>query len=160
MDGGIRLAQQRIYVHAAPELVYQYVSSLGPDARVIERGENELVAEFVTRVGRWRVRTLERVGLEPSERITYEQLRPVVSAQGAEEEFIFHRLANGGCELHYRGLLHPRWGPAGWALTRWLLKPLWDSVIRRHMQELKAGAEARALRSRMFPQPRPQGPLP
>lgn len=156
MDGRIRLAERRLYVHAAPELVYQYVSAFGGDARVLERQGDELVAEFTTRVGRWRLRTLERVRLEPSRRIIYEQLRPLLSARTAHEQFHFQPTANGGCDWAYRGELDPRWGVVGWLLARLVVKPLWDAVILRHMAEVKAGAEARARRSHQFRLPEPQ----
>lgn len=156
MGRRIRLAERRIYVHAAPELVYQYVSAFGGDARVLERQGDELVVEFTTRAGRWRVRTVERVRLEPSRQIAYEQLRPLLSARTAHEQFLFHRTANGGCDWEYRGELHLRWGSVGWLLARLVVKPLWDAVIVRHMAEVKAGAEARALRSHQFRLPEPQ----
>ncbi len=79
----VKLAGQTTIIKAPRSLVFRMFSSFGESnpsgnsgeqATVLERQDNRLVVEFVSRQGRKLYRTLEEVCLYPEERITFRHL--------------------------------------------------------------------------------------
>jgi len=137
---------------AAPrEVVFEVISSpyLGrtPRAfesklRVLERGEDMVLAEHFTRVGPIVTTTLETVRFEPPECVHFRLVRGPVPH--VVEQF---RLCetDGGTELVYSGEL----GTDLWVLGRsWaaLVAPRWEAAVRGSLAAIKEEAERRVTR--------------
>ena len=114
---------------AAPrELVFDVISApylgrtpraLERKLRVLERGNDMVLAEHYTPVGPFVTTTLETVRFEPPKRVHFRLARgPVPSVV---EEFRL-REVDGGTELEYRGEL---------ATDLWLLGRLWGAAVAR-----------------------------
>jgi len=145
---------------AAPApLVYQMLSAIGQGgghdgerAEVLERDGDELVADFWTQVklpggfGRL-VRTRERVTLQPPERIDYEHLDGPV--RGLRESITVRANAGGGTQMTYFGSYEPG-GVFDNLRARLLAGPAIRRVMEQHFDDVRALAEARAARSRVF----------
>lgn len=137
---------------AAPRaLVFEVISApylqqtpraLEGKLRVLERGEDMVLAEHFTSVGPVVTTTLETVRFEPTELIHFRLVRgpvPYVLER-------FHlREAEAGTELEYSGEL----GTDLWAAGRWwgaLVAPRWEAAVRASLGAVKAEAERRAAR--------------
>ena len=101
----IRLRSHGVLINAPREMIYQKMTSFGSgrlqgdnneSSRVLERDGNEILAEFKTRAGPFVYTTVEKVTLDPPERITFEHLKGPLHY--AWEEFVFVE-ANGATEL-------------------------------------------------------------
>ena len=157
----VTLANRNLYINAPREMVFQMLSSFGKgslsgaqgeSSRVLEREGNSITVEFLTTSGRRTYRTVEKVQLYPPERITFYHLKGPLAF--AEEEFNF--LESGdGTKLRYRGGIEFRvpWLPGiGWIIAILYVRPKYNAIIRDHMGNAKAAAEARAARSHVFGQ--------
>ena len=157
----VTLANRSLFINAPRELVFQMLSAFGKgslpgaqgeSSRVLEREGNSITAEFVTTSGRRTYRTIEKVHLYPPERITFRHLEGPLAF--AEEEFNF--LESGdGTELQYSGGIECRvpWLPGiGWIIAMFYVRPKYNAIIRNHMENTKAVAQARAARSHVFRQ--------
>ena len=136
---------------AAPrELVFEVISApylrktpraLERKLRVLERGEDIVLAEHYTQVGPLVTTTLETVRFEPPERVRFRLARgPVPSVV---EEFLL-RETDGGTELEYRGEL----GTDLWLLGRlWgaAVARTWEATVRTSLDAVAAEAERRAV---------------
>ena len=145
---------------AAPApLVYQMLSAIGQGgghggerAEVLERDGDELVADFWTQVrlpggfGRL-VRTRERVTLQPPDRIDYEHLDGPV--RGLRESITVTANLGGGTRMTYVGWYDPG-GVIDDLRARLLAGPAIRRLMERHFDAVRARAEARAARSRVF----------
>lgn len=155
-DGGrFPLPSLDLFIASRPELAFQLVSAVGqgPDAahaRVLERPASDLaIVEFTTSVLGRTVRTVEEVRFIKPDRITYRLLRGPLPQ--VEEEFVFEP-EGSGVRLRYRG--HFRAHP-GWLRTlidRLIVPAVYRRAVRKSMEQIKAAAEARQARSRLFPQ--------
>ena len=155
VDVGRRVRQLGPLVQhiAAPrELVYEVISApylrrtphaLENKLRVLERGENIVLAEHFTRVGPIVTTTLETVRFEPPELVRFRLVRGPVPH--VVEEFRLHETGEG-TELEYGGEL----GTDLWALgARWgrLVARRWEAAVRESLIAIKTEAERRAASS-------------
>jgi hypothetical protein len=135
---------------AAPrELVFEVISSpylqktpraLGDKLRVVEQGENMVLAEHFTPVGPVVTTTLETVRFEPPELIHFRLVRGPVPY--VVERFRL-RETEAGTELAYSGEL----GTDLWAPGRWwgaLVARRWEAAVQGSLGAVKAEAERRA----------------
>jgi len=138
-SGPISLSEQHAHLAAEPDRVYQQMTTFDQGPRVVERGENQVIAEFPITVGRYHVTTRERITLDPDERrLTFEQLRsPFFSVRTAREDFELASSPTGGTDLTMRGTLWPQWGAVGWLVTRWMVRPYWDRIEANHLDHLR-----------------------
>ncbi len=157
MASPIKLKSHRIFINAPRELVYQTLSAFGrgkvkfdnnESSRVICRDGDTIIAEFVTKAGPFRYKSIEKVTLEKPERIAFEHLSgPLAYVQ---EEFVFNDL-DGNTELIHNGEFIwkriPFFGRLGGLLYT---KRAFESVIEEHMEQMKQATEARAARSHVF----------
>jgi hypothetical protein len=137
---------------AAPrELVFEVISApylqktphaLEGKLRVLERGEDMVLAAHFTAVGPLVTTTLETVRFEPPELIHFRLVRgpvPYVLER-------FHlREAEAATELEYSGEL----GTDLWAAGRWwgaLVAPRWEAAVRASLDAVQDEAERRAAR--------------
>jgi hypothetical protein len=145
---------------AAPSpLVYQMLSAIGQGsgqngerAEILQQNGAELVCDFWTRVslpgGFDRlVRTRERVTLRPPDRVEYEHLDGPV--RGLTESIDLTALAGGITEMTYRGVYQSR-NLLDAVRASLLVRPVMIRVMRDHFEDVRARAEARAARSRVF----------
>lgn len=135
---------------AAPrELVFEVISApylqrtpraLEGKLRVVERGEDMVLAEHFTPVGPLVTTTLETVRFEPPELIHFRLVRGPVPY--VVERFHLRETA-AGTELEYSGEL----GTDLWAAGRlWgaLVAARWEAAVRDSLGAVKAEAERRA----------------
>lgn len=138
---------------AAPrELVFEVVSApylrrtpraLETKLRVLERGEDMVLAEHYTPVGPFVTTTLETVRFEPPERVHFRLVRGPVPH--VVEQFRL-RETDQGTELDYSGEL----GTDLWALGRlWgaVVARTWEETVRGSLAAVKEEAERRAATS-------------
>lgn len=137
---------------AAPrDLVFETVSapylgrmpaSLKGKIDILERTENLVVALHRTPLPLRDAVTVETVAFERPGRVRFELLRGPVPY--VKEEFLLEE-RDGETEFTYRGKL----GADLWALGRLyggrIVKPVWEDVVRRSLEEVKQAAEERAL---------------
>lgn len=142
----MRLKTQGIRIQAPRELVFDLIASAGKE--VGETGEERLV-EFETR---WRGRvykSTEAVSLERPQRIGYRWIMgPVV---GVEEEINLTELSTLVTQLTYRGNFDRPPTLTGWFRAITVVRPIFNRLVRSHLEEAKKLSEARALRSRTYP---------
>ena len=153
----VRLAPHKVTIEAPRELVYQMLSSFGSgrlngsegeSSRVISRSGNDIVAEFKTRSGLVTITTVEQVALDPPARISFEHIEGPFHQ--SREEFVLSDV-DGSTELSHRGeFVWSRAPVVGWLVGRLVLKWLYERVLTRHMEHVKAASEARAARSHVF----------
>ena len=137
---------------AAPrELVFDVISApylgrtpraLEKKLRVVEQGEDMVLAEHFTDVGRLVTTTLETVRFRPPSRVDFRLVRgPVPHVV----EWFELREVDGGTELEYGGEL----GMDLWALGRWWADAVaarWEAAVQSSLDGVKAEAERRAAR--------------
>jgi hypothetical protein len=150
-----------VEVDAPAPLVYQMLAAAGqgtrgPDERVEvrTREDGRMVADFWTRVplpaGRSRmVRTREEVQFRPPDRIEYRHLDGPL--RGLVESIAVAPVEGAPRRSHLRyEATFPR---AGWlhlVLFRLIVRRMLRQTIAAHFEDLRARAEARARRSRVF----------
>jgi hypothetical protein len=108
---------------------------------VLERGSDLVVAAHHTRLSLLTSTTVESVRFEAPERISFRLLRGV--APSVTEEFTFEE-ADLGTVMRYRGELAMDFWILGRLAGRFLVKPTWEKVVRRHLGDVKTIAEERA----------------
>lgn len=137
---------------AAPrELVFEVLSSpylgrtpraLEKKLKVLERGQDMVLAAHFTRVGPLVTTTVETVRFEPPASIHFRLVRGPVPH--VVEQFLLRETAEG-TELEYRGEL----GADLWALGRWwgdAVARRWEAAVRASFEAVKLEAERRAPR--------------
>ncbi len=156
----VRIGPVSCAVAAPAPLVYQMLSAIGQGpqrdgerSEILERDGDRLVCDFWTRValpgGLVRVvRTRERVTLRPPDTVDYEHLDGRV--RGLRETITATPGSDGGTLMTYWGTYEPR--DALDALRAYfVVRPVIRRVMKQHFYDLGQRAEARALRSRVFP---------
>ncbi|HVC33857.1 MAG TPA: hypothetical protein VNL16_10145 [Chloroflexota bacterium] len=138
-SGPVSLAEQHVHLAPEPDRVYQQMTTFSPGPLIVERGENQVIAEFPITVGRYHVTTRERITMDPNQRrLTFEQLRsPFFSVRTAREVFELSTSPTGGTDLSVHGTLWPQWGIVGGLVTRWLVRPYWDRIEANHLEHLR-----------------------
>lgn len=156
----VRIGPVSCAVAAPAPLVYQMLSAIGQGSQkdgerceVIERGGDNLVCDFWTRVplpgGHVRlIRTRERVRLRPPDKVEYVHLDGPV--HGLRESIALAPIANGRTRITYSGTYEPS-DTLDWLRARLVARPLITRVMKQHFEDLRQRAEARAARSRVFP---------
>ncbi len=158
MTDPIKLNPHRVLIKAPRDLVFQKMSHFGrgrmkgdnnESARVICREGDKLVAEFVTKSWIFKYKTIEEVSIEAPNRITFTHL--VGPLHYAWEEFVFNDI-DGDTELVYNGeFIWSKIPLFGWLGGRFYTKRAFESVIGRHLEQVKINCEERAARSHVFP---------
>jgi hypothetical protein len=146
-------------IAAPPALVFEMLAAIGQGAQrngeraeILDEVDGDLICDFWTHValpaGRDRlVRTRERVRIRPPDRIEYEHLDGPV--QGLLESIVAEPGPRGGTRLTYTGVYHPN-GLVDHLRAVLLARPAIARVMRTHFRDVRARAEARASRSRVF----------
>ncbi|CAN5488346.1 hypothetical protein BH20CHL7_BH20CHL7_09810 [soil metagenome] len=149
-------------IAAPPALVFQMLAAIGQGAQrdgeraeILEDVDGQLICDFWTRValpvGHDRlVRTRERVHVRPPDRIDYEHLDGPV--RGLRESIVVTAAAAGGTRMTYTGRYDPR-GLLDHLRATLFARPAIQRVMRDHFADVRARAEARAARSRLFAAP-------
>ena len=135
---------------AAPrELVFEVLAApylertpraLERKLRVLERGQDMVLAEHFTPVGPGVTTTLETVRFERPERITFRLVRGPVPYV-VEQFDLLDR--DGATELEYRGEL----GTDLWALGQvwgWAVARRWEAAVGASLESIRAEAERRS----------------
>lgn len=158
----VRLPPQEVHIHADRRLVFQVITAFGA-SQGIEEGASQvlrreddgrLLVEFHTPgpglFGRRKVyRTVERVTLHEPERVEFDGVEGPLSL--LRDRFTLE--ADGNCtQFRYESEVGLRWWLLGWLVTTLYVRPLLRRMMRQHLEELKDTIEARAKRSKVYPQ--------
>lgn len=140
-----------VRISAPRELVFEVVSSpylrrtpraLEKKLKVLERGQDIVLAAHFTEVGPLVATTVETVRFEPPSAVHFRLVRGPVPY--VVEQFLLHETAEG-TELEYRGEL----GTDFWTLGRWwgaAVARKWEAAVRASLESVKLEAERRAAR--------------
>lgn len=140
-----------IAIDAPREIVFEVISApylgrtpraLQNKLRVVERGEDMVLAEHFTDVGRFVATTLETVRFQPPSQVDFRLVRGPVPHVAERFEL---REIDGRTELEYSGEL----GMDLWALGRWWADAVarkWDEAVESSLRAVRAEAERRAAR--------------
>lgn len=142
----MNLRRQTVRVAAPRELVFEVVASAGKTAATTS---DERIVEFETR---WRgrsYRTVEAVTVDPPHRIGYRWISGPLG--GVEEEITLDEVDQQTTDMSYRGSFTPPRGFAGWFKAVTVVRPIFNKLVRRHLDEGKNLSETRALRSHVYP---------
>jgi len=107
---------------------------------ILESGEDLVIAAHHTPVWGFTSTTVESVRLSPPDRIEFRGLRGPPPA--VHEEFVLHDESDG-TRIEYRGQLSLDFWVFGRLGAR-LMRPTWEGVVRRHLEDAKRMAEERA----------------
>ena len=157
----LRLRPCQVEIQADQRLVFQYLTAFGPGeaedkgtSRVLrDEGERKLV-EFHTvirdLIGRRRtVHTTEWVTLSVPTSIDFE----AVSGPLAILRDRLELERDGGCTvLRYHSTIGVRGWIFGWIVAALVVRPIAERHARLHLLEIKEATEARARRSKIYPQ--------
>jgi hypothetical protein len=156
--GALGIGPLAAIVEAPAELLYDMLTSIGsrrPNGErstIIERRDDALLCDFWTLVplplGRgWLVRTREEVRLGAPGTILYRHVEGPL--RDLREEISVAPLAPRRARLQYRATYRPgTWlQRIGFAF----LRPLLERTMAAHFADLRERAEARAIRSRIYP---------
>lgn len=138
-----RIAAPRDLVFEMLRAPYVGRTPAGSSIQVLARGEDLVIAAHHTKVHFYTARTVEAVGFEPPERVTFLHLAGPVPE--ASEEFVL-REEEGETELEYRGEIGLDFWILGRLAGRLWVRPQWESKVRPHLEDLKERAEERAAR--------------
>lgn len=150
-----RLGPLVVSYDAPCELVFEqlsapYLGATPKDLRdkleVVDRGADLVVAAHHTDLGWYTATTVESVGFDPPERITFRHLRGPVPH--AVEEFRLRPIDGDRTELTYQGELGLDWWFAGWLAARYWVRPVWERQVASHLEGVKPTVEERARRRR------------
>ena len=157
----IRLQPLEVHIHADRRLAFQVITAFGAagqegeaSSRVLSREEDRLLVEFQTPgpglFGRRKVyRTVEWVTAIEPERVEFETVDGPLSMM--RDRFILEE--QGGCTLlRYESEFGINGWVAGWLLSVLYAKPRLKRLMGEHLREIKETIEARARRSRVYPQ--------
>ena len=156
----VHTPQTSVHIHADRRLAFQVLTAFGAGTRngsssgVLERDGDRLMVEFHTPgrdlLGRRRTyRTVEWVTpREPG----------VIEFEGVEGPLTllrdrFDLAEEGGCtRLDYRSEFGLAGWIFGWLISRLVVRRMLHRTMEEHLEEMKETIEARARRSRVFPQ--------
>lgn len=157
----IPLRPAEVHIHADRRLAFEVITAFGANSlpshgrsTVLERQGDRLLVEFHTSVqgplGRRKVyRTVERVALRPPEAVEFEGVEGPL--RRLRDRLVF--VEEGGCtRLRYESEIGLGWGIIGWLVGRLLVQPMMQRFMRKHLVEMKETVEARAKKSRVYPQ--------
>ena len=137
--------RELVFEHLAAPYLGRIPSGLRRKLAIVEREGNLVVAEHRTPLPLMDAITVEAVRFEPPARVSFRLLRGPVPQ--VTEEFLLEE-AGAGTRFTYRGEL----GADLWLLGRWyggrVVRPAWEAVVRRTLDETKAAVEEHAARRR------------
>ena len=158
----ITVEPQEVHVHADQRLAFQVLTAFGGRAdesgastKVLAEEEGRRLVEFHTPdrglFGRRKVyRTVEWVTSQEPERIDFEGVEGPLPRLC---DSIFTLGVLGNCTmLRYESTFGVRGWWLGWVVGMLYVRPTMRRFIRRHLVELKETIEARAKRSKVYPQ--------
>jgi hypothetical protein len=132
-----------VEVHAPAPLVYEVISSAG---KTLESQGNENIVEFDVEAAGRKIKTVEKVILEPPV-IKYRWLKgPLPFVE--EEIQVTPQGANS--EVTYEGRYATGPGLVNWALGIFVVKRAFDRAVTEHLAQAKRVAEKRAKRSKVY----------
>ena len=157
----LRLKSRQVEIQADQRLVFQYLTAFGAGgaggtgtSRVLrDEGAHKLV-EFHTEVGdligrKRTVRTVAWVTLDEPDSIDFEAVSGPLAILRDRLELEEH----GGCTvLRYHSTIGVRGWIFGWIFAALVIRPIADRHTRLHLLEIKEATEARARRSKVYPQ--------
>jgi hypothetical protein len=141
----IRIAAPRELVFEIINAPYAGRAGSGSGVEVIARDGALVVAAHHTKIHFYTARTVEVVEFEPPTRVVFEHLTGPVPQ--ATEQFNLADV-DEGTELLYSGEFGIDFFVLGRIAGRHWVRPQWERSVRQHLDDLKAGAEARAARAR------------
>ncbi len=157
----IRVEPVETLIHADRRLAFQVVTAFGassgsdgPSTRVLKDEGGRLLVEFLTETkqlfGRRKVyRTVEWVTKHEPDRIDFEGVEGPLAILRDRLTF----LPDGGCAvLRYESEFAVRWWVPGWIVGIAYVRPMLRRFMVEHVKELKETIEARATRSKVYPQ--------
>lgn len=158
----VRLPPQEVHIHADRRLAFQVLTAFGASqgieggaSQVLRREDDgSLLVEFHTQgqglFGQRKVyRTVERVTLHEPDRVEFEGVEGPLTL--LEDRFFL--AADGNCtRLRYESRFGLRGWIAGWLISLLYVRPLMRRMMRHHLAEMKETIEARAKRSKVYPQ--------
>lgn len=150
MTRQITLKSQQVEVAAPRELVFEVVASAG---KTLEKTGNEKLVEFETRFRKQTIRTVEAVPLEPPTRIGYRWVEGRLD--DVEEEIAFEARTPDLTVMSYSGWIGAGESLWDWAKTAFMVRRVFNRLVREHLLEGKHIAERRARRSRVHPRTPP-----
>lgn len=157
----VRLPPIDIHVHADRRLAFQVLTAFGAAApgaaassQVLWREPGRLLVKFETPargpLGRRKVyKTLEWVVPHEPERIEFETVQGPLSMM--RDRFLLEE-QQGCTRLVYESEFGVKGSALGWLVAMLYVRPLLRRLMREHLREMKTLIEARAHRSRLFPQ--------
>ena len=141
----MNLRRQTVRVAAPRELVFEVVSSAGKTA---EKSSDERFVEFETSWRGHTYKTVEAVTVDPPHRIGYRWISGPLG--GVEEEITLDEVDRQTTDMSYRGSFTPPRGFAGWFKAVTVVRPIFNKLVRRHLDKGRNLSEARALRSHLY----------
>ncbi len=142
----MRLKTQSVGVAAPRELVFEVVAAAGKDVGEVEDGR---LVEFETEWAGRVITTTESVSLERPRRIGYRWVTgPLI---GVEEEILLEETGPRSTEMTYRGRFRTPKGVVGWLRGAVVVRPIFNKLVRQHLEQGKDLAEARAERAKLYP---------
>lgn len=163
----ITLRPEQIHIHADRRLAFQVLTAFGasgeekgkPSSEVIEDGGDTKLVRFTSNVSllgkQMTYTSLENVRLVQPERIEFSLVpgKGIITGGLKELEDKFTLTDNSGCTvLKYESAFGIRWSWSGWLVGKLIIAQIIKSHMRSHLKEVKETIEARARRSRVFPQ--------
>lgn len=146
MSQRIPLRPQTVRMHAPRGLCFEVVASAG---RVVEqRSEFDKTVRFETSHRKRTIRTVERITLQPPERIQYAWLEGPLP--DAREEISFQEVGEAETDVTYAGWFASPPGLFGSLIGRLYVKRVFERLVREHLLEAKELAERRAARSHVW----------
>lgn len=162
----LELEPRSIHIRADRRLVFEVLTAYGQSGldgystRVLEDHGDRKLVEFHTplkiRNSTHVARTCEWVQLTEPERIDFSlaegyEERSIFALNMLEDAFVLE--ARGGCtEMTYESCLAVKAPLIGWLLGRFVIGPVMSRHMSEHLWEVKVLCEARAERSRIWPQ--------
>lgn len=143
------LGPSTVRIAAPRELVFEILTSpylgrtpraLEKKLKVLERGQDMVLAAHFTQVGPLVTTTVETVRFEPPASVHFRLVRGPVPH--VREQFLLHETGEG-TELEYRGEL----GTDLWALGRWwgaVVARKWEAAVSGSLESVKLESERRA----------------
>lgn len=158
----IRMPSVRAHIRADPRLTFEVATAFGArqqdgsGSRVLERAEDgRLLVEFWSDVpvrgGRRRYRTVEWVTLRPPARVEFRGIEGPLHV--LQDRFVLDD-GDGCTTFRYESCFALRWSVVGWLIGMVYVRPRLRRFMREHVEALKAAAEARVARSRVYSRPR------
>ena len=163
----IRVPTAEIHVQADRRLAFQVLTAWGvagpggkPTSKVLEKTGDRVLCEFYTPVSayfglKWVQRTVEWVTVTEPERIIFDAVKaplPLMLCYWSLDEW------GDCCLFKYDATIALHGSLFGWILGILFIRPMFKRMMQQHVIELKVTIEARAARSRVFPQ-RPCPPV-